>query len=97
MCHQYKSCGRNCFIFEVKTSSNSKKYELFLCTSSYHEHIIKDCKRLPTATKEYIEKLYKLNISNPNQINFFIQRESLPPMSKFQIYSLLQRLKNKAN
>jgi len=71
---------------------------LFLCTSSYHEHIIKDCKRLPPDTKEYIEKLYKLkNISNPNQINFFIQRENLTPMSKFQIYSLLQRLKNKAN
>jgi hypothetical protein len=94
VCSKSKSCERNCFIFEVKTSSNLDKYELFLCTSSRHEHIIKDCKRLPPATKEYIEQLYKLNISNPNQIYFIIQREKLPPMSKFQINSLLQRLKN---
>ena len=95
VCKNFKSCERNCFIFEVIESEYIRKYELFLCTSSCHEHINKDSKSLPHATKEYISHLLKENISNPNQIASIIRKENLPEISKYQINSLLQQLKKK--
>ena len=72
-----------------------KQFELFLCTSKFHKHINKDRWSLPPATKAFVIYLFKMNISDSNQIQAFIRKESLPPISKRQIYSLLQSLKNK--